>query len=133
MYKTGFTFLLMVLLQSAFAQIPRGGNILQNRGGNKAGADTSGKRDNLGFEQRDDAKDSITISYRFLDSIRSVKLDTAINDFYNYFSEPSTQQYLGNNGAAGYPIIFTPLLKPGWDAGFHAFDIYKFTLKIQGF
>lgn len=132
MYKTGFTLLLVLSMQVVIAQIPRG-NMLQNRGGNKAGTDTSGKRDNLGFEHRDDAKDSITISFRFLDSIRSVKLDSSINDFYTYFSEPASEQYLGNNGAAAYPLIFTPLLKPGWDAGFHAFDVYKFTLQNSRF
>ncbi len=125
-------------LQFAFAQIP-GGNILRNRGGNSGNrsgnqtSDTSSKKDNLGFEHRDDAKDSITIIFRYLDSIRSVQLDTSINDFYKYFSEPADQQYLGNNGAASYPLIFSPFIKPGWDAGFHAFDINKFTLENTRF
>ena len=39
----------------------------------------------LGFEHRDDLKDSITITYKFLDSIRSIRLDTTINDFYKYY------------------------------------------------
>jgi hypothetical protein len=32
---------------------------------------------------------------------------------------------LGNLGTASRSILFSPLLKPGWDPGFHAFDIYK--------
>ncbi|HSN60524.1 MAG TPA: putative porin, partial [Ferruginibacter sp.] len=42
-------------------------------------------------------------------------------------------QYLGNNGAAAFPLIFTPFAKAGWDAGFHAYDIYKFTLEETKF
>jgi hypothetical protein len=34
---------------------------------------------------------------------------------------------LGNNGAAAFPLIFQPNMKAGWDAGFHAYDIYRFT------
>ena len=136
MYKIVFTALLLLLLQSVFAQIPRG--IQRPRGGNptretgntpNAPTDTASKKDNLGFEKRDDAKDSITISFRYLDSIRTVQLDTSINDFYKYFPQPAYQQYLGSNGAAGYPLIFTPFAKPGWDAGFHAYDAYRFTLE----
>ncbi|MBC7890547.1 MAG: hypothetical protein H7Z13_21960 [Ferruginibacter sp.] len=134
MYKIVFTFLLLMVLQPAFAQMPR--NIDPRNRENrevKSPGDTSSKRDNLGFEQRDDAKDSITISFRYLDSIRSVQLDTSINDFYKYFSEPAAAQYLGNNGAAAYSLIFAPFVKPGWDAGFHAFDLYRFTLENSRF
>ncbi len=131
MYKIVATFLMLAVLQYSFAQrrlIPNaGGNNSNRQGGNVS------KNDSLGFEHRDDAKDSITISFRYLDSIRSVKLDTSINDFYNYFSEPADQQYLGNNGAAGYPLVFVPFMKPGWDAGFHAFDAYKFALEKTRF
>jgi hypothetical protein len=89
---------------------------------------SSTKNKELNFEHRDDAKDSITVTYRYLDSIRSIRIDSSINDFYNYFTIPSTQQYLGNNGSAGYSLIYSPILKPGWDAGFHAFDAYQYTL-----
>lgn len=116
-------------LQQAFAQRPRG--VPQNT--NTPAGDTSSKRDNLGFEHRDDAKDSVTISFRFLDSIRSNQMDTSINDFYKYFPEPAAQQYLGNNGAAGYSLIFAPFAKPGFDAGFHAFDVYRYSLENTRF
>ncbi|MEP7107674.1 MAG: putative porin [Ferruginibacter sp.] len=131
MYKLGFTFLLLLVLQSAFAQI-RKGNFPRGRDVSSS-KDTSSKNDNLGFEHRDDAKDSITISFRYLDSIRSVQLDTTINDFYRYFSVPSSEQYLGNNGSAAYSLIFAPFVKPGWDAGFHAFEVYRFALENTRF
>src|SRR6187431_747002 len=124
MNKIVFTFFLFSVLQPVFAQKPNG-----QRPPGAAPADTSSKRDNLGFEHRDDAKDSIAISFKFLDSIRSSQLDTNLNDFYKYYTEPANQQYLGNNGAAGYPLIFSPFIKPGWDAGFHAFDAYRFSLE----
>ena len=103
--------------------------------GNSPKSGAGGKSDslNLGFEHRDDLKDSITISYKFLDSIRSIRLDTNINDFYKYFSVPAAQQYLGNNGTAGYSLLFTPIVKAGWDAGFHAFDVYRYTLENSRF
>src|SRR5207302_1674047 len=55
------------------------------------------------------------------------------NDFYKYFSLPPTEQNLGNNGSAGYSLICTPFMKAGWDAGFHAYDAYRFTLENARF
>ena len=89
--------------------------------------------DTIGFEHRDDLKDSINISYRFLDSTNRRTIDSSVNDFYKYFPVPSTYQYLGNNGAAAFPLIFQPATKTGWDAGFHAYDIYRFTLEDSKF
>ncbi len=94
---------------------------------------STGRADTIGFVHRDDKKDSIAITYKYLDSIRSIPFDSTINDFDKYFSVPSTYQYLGNNGAAAYPLIYSPNARPGWDAGFHAFDIYKFTLEGSKF
>ncbi len=134
MNKIVLTLLCMGMALSVFAQLPMGNPRDRRPSAPGQGTDTAGaKKDNLGFEHRDDAKDSITITYRFLDSIRSVQMDTSINDFYKYFSLPATEQYLGNNGAASYPLVFTPFVKPGWDAGFHAFDAYRFSLENTKF
>jgi hypothetical protein len=94
---------------------------------------TPGRKDTIGFVHRDDSKDSIAISYKYLDSIRSIPFDSSINDFDNYFSVPSSYLYLGNNGAAAYSLVYKPNSKPGWDAGFHAFDVYRFTLEGSKF
>ncbi len=96
-------------------------------------SNAGGRRDTIGFEHRDDKKDSIGIYYKYLDSIRSTPLDSSINNFDTYFSVPSSYAYLGNNGAAAYSLIYKPNAKPGWDAGFHAFDIYRFTLEESKF
>lgn len=79
-----------------------------------------------GFQQRDDLKDSITISFRYLDSTRRNPIDSSIHDFDTYFSIPAHHQHLGNHGAATQSLIFNPYKKEGFDAGFHAYDVYTF-------
>jgi hypothetical protein len=77
------------------------------------------------LHHRNKNEDSITIYYRYLDSSRHYKLDSSINDFTLRFPIPATNIYLGNLGNASRSILYSPYLKPGWDPGFHAFDIYK--------
>jgi hypothetical protein len=124
--------ILVFVVQICNAQFPGAGRLPRLGGSSGQGAkkDTtkSGKDDALGFEHRDDKKDSISLSYKFLDSIRINRLDSSVNDFDKYFSLPINYQYLGNHGAAAYPITYAPNLKPGWDAGFHAFDVYRYKL-----
>jgi hypothetical protein len=117
--------ILLVNAQDPFNQI---GGRLKSIGGS-----VSGSKDSIGFVHRDDKKDSIGIYYKYLDSIRSNPFDSTISDFDKYFSVPSTYLYLGNNGAAAYSLIYQPTAKPGWDAGFHAFDVYKYTLEESKF
>lgn len=83
----------------------------------------AGTNDSL--RKRDKFADSITIRFRYLDSTRMHMLDSTINDFTTRFPVPATNIYLGNTGAASRSILFSPNFKPGWDAGFHALDIYK--------
>jgi len=133
------TILLLVITVSLYAQEP----ILRRLPGRNTGttgnnnkSDTSkksGKENAMGFEHRDDKKDSISISYKFIDSVRINRLDSSINDFDKYFPVPASWQYLGNNGAAAFPLIYQPNLKPGWDAGFHAFDVYRYKLEETKF
>jgi len=131
--KQIFTFIILVFcFQFAQAQQP---DVLNKIGGRIKGfgGSSSGSRDTIGFEHRNDKKDSIAISYKYLDSIRSIPFDSTINDFDKYFSVPSSYLYLGNNGAAAYSLIYKPSVKLGWDAGFHAFDIYRYTLEESKF
>lgn len=93
----------------------------------------STKKDSLGFQHRDDRKDSIAITFRYFDSVRNVLMDSSVNDFDKYFPIPSSWQYLGNNGAAAYPLIYSPNTRIGFDAGFHAFDLYRYTLESTRF
>jgi len=124
--------ILVFCFQFTHAQQP---DVLQKIGGRLKGfgGSTSGSKDTIGFEHRDDRKDSIAITYKYLDSIRSIPFDSSINDFDKYFSVPSSYLYLGNNGAAAYSLIYKPNTRTGWDAGFHAFDIYRYTLEESKF
>ncbi len=116
------------LFTIAFAQEP----VLKSLQGFKNAA-SGGRKDTIGFEHRNDLKDSISISYKYLDSTNKRTIDSSVNDFDKYFSVPSSYQYMGNNGAAAFALIFQPFAKPGWDAGFHAYDIYRFTLEDSKF
>lgn len=121
---------LIFFFQFTYAQEPQLLNKIGDRVRNIGGG---GSKDTIGFVHRDDKKDSISITYKYLDSIRSNYFDSSINDFDNYFSVPSTHQYLGNNGAAAYSLIYAPHARAGWDAGFHAYDIYRYTLEGSKF
>ncbi len=132
--KQTIAFIIFVFcFQFAHAQEPDVLNQIGGRIKNIGGATSGGGKDTIGFVHRDDRKDSISITYKYLDSIRSTPLDSSINDFDKYFSIPSSYLYLGNNGAAAYSLIYKPSAKPGWDAGFHAFDIYRYTLEESKF
>ncbi len=136
MKKIGLLFVVFFMSVIAFCQLP-GGRIkdildAKRPSSNSRGSDTSKRKNNnkldtLGFEHRVD--DTLTITYRYLDSTRRYPMDSSINDFDKYYSVPTSYQYLGNNGQAAFPLIFKPFNKPGWDAGFHAFDVYKFKLE----
>ena len=77
------------------------------------------------LRKRDKSEDSITISYRYLDSTRAYKLDSSIDDFYRRFPIPVTNIYLGNTGNASRSLLFSPSFTPGFDPGFHGFDAYR--------
>ncbi len=141
MKKTALTIFLSMMGLVVFSQIkPRRPVTLSDDNINPAPQTTNSNQqgtinqetprtDTIGFEHRDDAKDSITISFKYLDSTRKLFLDSSINDFDKYFSVPSTYLYLGNNGAAATSLIYQPFNKIGFDEGFHAFDIYKYTVE----
>jgi hypothetical protein len=82
----------------------------------------------LGFEIRDDAKDSLILTFKVLDSTRIGRLDSVFNNIDKFYSAPQNYLVLGNNGAAATPIIYTPNTKAGFSTGLHAFDVYKLQL-----
>ncbi len=122
--KVWFVFLLLVVSSHLFSQDI---NRLKGRLNGLNSASGKGKGDSL--EHRDPNADSITISYRFFDSTRPRKIDSSISDWYSRFPVPATYDYLSNLGAAAHPLLFTLNMQPGFDAGFHAYDIYRYTLE----
>lgn len=81
------------------------------------------------LQHRDKNEDSITVSFRYLDSTRTYKLDSSIVDFTKRYPVPATHIFLGNTGNASKSLLFSPVLNAGFDNGFHAFDIYKWKLE----
>lgn len=116
-------FLCTLLAAEAEAQLPRGLPRLPRGGGGGGG----GAGDTL--TRRDKFEDSLTITYRFLDSTRSYVFDSTLSDFTKRFPIPATHVTLGNTGTASRSIIFAPPMRSGWDPGFHAFDAYKWKLE----
>jgi hypothetical protein len=103
------------------------GNVPNNSPNN--GGRGSARGDTLKFERRDDSKNATAVTYRLLDSLRSVNLDSSVNDFDSYYPVPSHWQNLGNNGNAAFPLVFQPNTRTGWDAGFHVYDVNRMTLE----
>ena len=82
---------------------------------------------NQELQHRDAFADSITITYKYWDSTRTNKIDSSIDDFFSRYPVPWYYNDVGNFGSAAHSLLFTPLMKPGFDAGFHAYDVYLFT------
>jgi hypothetical protein len=93
---------------------------IRNMGGKNNNKDTA-------LQHRTGMEDSITINYRFLDSSRLRKIDSSVTDFYKRYPLPGTYIDLGNFGTAAKNLVFSPQMNPGWDPGWHAYDIYAFT------
>ena len=139
MLRITLIFLLAYIAAPAHAQLK---GILKNRQGssnpignstNQGQQNSQKTGDTLGFKHRDDLADSITISFKYLDSLKSQTLDSSLDDFDKYYTVPANYVTLGNNGTAAFPVLFTPILKAGWDAGFHAYDSYMYTLENTRF
>jgi len=84
---------------------------------------------NDSLQRRDRNADSITIFYKYFDSSRLRTIDSSINDFTTRFPLPYYYHTLGNYSTASQSYFFNPILKPGFDAGFHQYDIYSFTVE----
>lgn len=107
-------------VQAQFDRLNDIGGRFSRSGGNSA--DT--------LTQRNPHEDSITISYRFFDSTATHGIDTSINDFNKMLPVPYTYADLGNIGTPSQSLLFKPLhMQPGWDAGFHMFDPFRYTLE----
>ena len=131
MYRIFFS-LLICFTSVAQAQRP---NILQNLGNRVSGFGSgAGGNTNDSLQHRNKYEDSLTLRIFYRDSTIIHKLDSSINDFAKRFPIPATHIFLGNTGAATRSILFAPVMRAGWDPGFHALDVYKWQLdKVQFF
>ena len=85
------------------------------------------------LQRRDNNLDSITIYYRFYDSTRIRFIDSALSTFTQKLPLPLHYVQLGNHGTAARSLLFAPNTKPGFDPGFHAYDIYGFKVEDTRF
>ena len=81
------------------------------------------------LQRRDKNADSITIYYKYYNNNQIQKLDTSINDFFVHYPVPYTAFNLGNLGTASRSYLFNANKEAGYDAGFHSFDTYLYTLE----
>jgi hypothetical protein len=110
---------LLVSVQQLQAQIGQ-------RFGNMGGGGSSTMQKDTGSHKHD--LDTITITYRNLGEPTDFRLDSSVADFNSAFLRiPANYVFLGNNGSPARNVMFTPFMKPGFDAGFHIFDPYAFT------
>ena len=88
------------------------------------------KKDSSGsfLKHRNDLEDSITVFYRNFNSTKNQKLDSSLDDFHKRYILPYYAYDLGNYGSAVKSLLFSPILKPGFDAGFHQFDMYNYSV-----
>lgn len=112
--------------QSIYAQNPFKAGRLPTGGGGMP--KSGGGGDSIKFEKRNFADDSVNIRYRYLDTARFRTFDASINDYFSKIALDPDDTHLGNNGTASRSLLFSPLMTPGWDPGFHAFDMYSFSL-----
>jgi len=85
------------------------------------------------LQKRDQNADSITIFYKLYNNNEIRKVDSSINDFFVHYPLLYTNYNLGNLGTASKSYIFTTQKKSGFDAGFHAYDGYSYTLAATPF
>lgn len=114
----GLVLMLSLSGTKVLAQLPIGG-----RFGN-IGSGGGGGKDSLQHRK----EDTITINFRYLDSSKLYRFDSSIYELGSRFPVRSTWINLGNNGTASRPLVFSPRMQSGWDPGWHAYDLYTFTV-----
>ncbi|PSL42650.1 putative beta-barrel porin [Chitinophaga niastensis] len=78
--------------------------------------------------RHDHEPDTLTLTYRHLGEPTDFVIDSSVTDFQlNFLKVPATYTTLGNSGSAARNLIYSPLMKPGFDAGFHSYDVYANT------
>ena len=119
----------LLAFTSLSAQVPRMPRPVTNTGGSiNRGVGNSSQQGNDSLRHRTGLEDSATIRFRYLDTSKLLMFDSSIYDFTKRLPVPAHYYTLGNLGNAANSYIFSPYLKAGFDAGFHAYDIYRLTI-----
>jgi Putative porin len=131
-------FVSLLLLVFAFTSKAQGGLERDPNAGFSGGSNgvnynnqqsnTRSKADS-GLKQRDKFADSVTIYFKYFDSTKTRVLDSSLNDFSIKLNMPFYFTHLGNMASASKSLLFMPNLQCGFDAGFHQFDVYQYTIE----
>jgi hypothetical protein len=121
--------LLICASANVYSQLPGRLNSLKNMGG----GGRSGGSDSIKFEHRDPFLDSVSIRFKYMDSVRSYTFDSSLTDYSIKIALKPEFVWLGNNGTAVSSLLFNPIMKPGWNAGFNAFNPYALTIEQTRF
>jgi hypothetical protein len=127
-YKRILFCLFIVVLLHIETSAQNFGNALRPIGRPNANGEN---KDSL--QKRDQNADSITLFYKLYNNNDIRKLDSSINDFFVHYPLPYTAYNLGNLGTATKSYLFSTQKKGGFDAGFHAYDAYNYTLAATPF
>jgi hypothetical protein len=90
--------------------------------GNRGGGGKAGAGDTLEHRK----PDTLTMNFRYLDSSRLQHIDSSIIDYSKKVPQPGEYINLGNIGTPARNLIFSPNMRPGWDPGWHAYDLYTY-------
>lgn len=124
-YTGSIVFLLLLLSNTTQAQIR---NNVTYDGQGRPMSNFRNKADTT-FKRRDVNEDSLTIFYTPFIGLGINKLDSTINNFYNYFPLPSSYNHLGNFGTAARNLIFNTTNNTGFSMGFNSFETYNYSLQ----
>ena len=127
-YKRILFCLVIVVLLHIETSAQKFGNALRPIGKSNSNGES---KDSL--QRRDQNADSITLFYKLYNNNEIRKLDSSINDFFVHYPLPYTNYNLGNLGTASRSYLFSTQKKGGFDAGFHAYDAYNYTLAATPF
>src|SRR6476659_4564491 len=105
MRKHSIKILMLLIVFSAFAgdALAQPGGALRRIGGGgsyRGGGGAGGGKSKDSLQKRNNLQDSITITFRYIDSSRMQKFDSSITDFTKYFPVPWYHYHLGNVGNA---------------------------------
>lgn len=127
MLRIWYIFFGTLLLLTGFVQTANAQDDLLRKAQGRFSGMTMGQGGGDSIAHRTGLEDSITIHFRYLDTSRLQNFDSVLFDFSSKIQVPWYHVTLGNLGNASRSLLFEPIMKAGWDHGFHAYDIYNLT------
>jgi hypothetical protein len=130
--KVNFLYLLIISLALFSTEVLAQEDVMRVMGNRLQQIGGGGRQGGTGTDslrQRNKNEDSITIIFRYLDSVGTYKLDSSIGDFTLRFPLPATHINLGNIGNAARSLLFSPALRSGFTPGFNAFEVYQWKME----